>query len=80
MLLDLHDGHVQQRELELDDPVVDRRALMGAVDALNDRYGRSTIAVASAGLAGSRRPWVMRQDLKTPCYTTSWDDMPVARA
>ena len=56
---------------------------MGAVDALNDRYGRSTVALASAGPVGSaseRRGWLMRQELRTPDYTTRWADLPTARA
>ena len=53
---------------------------MSTVDALNDRYGRSTVGVASAVLHGAKRAWVMKQELRTPCYTTSWPDMPIARA
>lgn len=35
---------------------------------------------ASAGLAGDKRAWAMKQERRTPGYTTCWDDMPVARA
>ena len=80
MLLDLQDRGIEQAELALDDSVTDRSRLMGTVDALNDRYGRSTVGVASAGVHGARRTWVMKQELRTPCYTTAWSDMPVARA
>ena len=50
------------------------------LDKLNDRYGRGTVLVASAGLEGKKRSWSMRQNLLTPQYTTSWDDLPVAVA
>ena len=80
MLLDLQAGDVEQGELDLGEPGADRTQLMGTIDALNNRYGRSTVALASAGLAGSRRAWVMRQELKTPDYTTRWADLPTARA
>ena len=80
MLLDLQAGDVEQGELELGEPGADQTQLMGTIDALNNRYGRSTVALASAGLAGSRRAWVMRQELKTPDYTTRWADLPTARA
>lgn len=80
MLLELQDRSVRQEELELDETSADRSKLMGALDTLNDRYGRSTVGLASAGLAGPKRSFVMRQERKTPEYTTRWADMPVARA
>lgn len=36
--------------------------------------------MASAGLAGNRRAWSMKQERRTPGYTTCWDDLAVARA
>ncbi|WPB58660.1 Y-family DNA polymerase [Xylophilus sp. GOD-11R] len=79
-LLDLQDGTVEQGELELDDGVEDRGGLMKAVDVLNQRYGRGTVAMASAGLDGSRRRWVMKAERRTPDYTTCWDSMPLVIA
>jgi DNA polymerase V len=35
---------------------------MGALDSLNQRYGRGTVHMASAGLAGDRRAWSMNQE------------------
>ena len=80
MLLDLQDGDIEQCELDLDDPGADRSRLMTTMDALNMRYGRGSVQLASAGLAGDARRWAMRQALKTPDYTTRWSDMPRARA
>lgn len=80
MLLDVQDGAVDQGELDLDEPEADRGQLMAALDTLNMRYGRGTVQVASAGTAGDRRLWAMRQEMKTPNYTTSWADMPRAMA
>ena len=81
MLLDLQSDTVQQGELDLqDDEVPDRSRLMSTLDSLNRRYGRGTVLMASAGLAGDRRAWSMKQERKTPGYTTSWADMAVARA
>ena len=81
MLLDLQDQAVAQGELDLeDDGAEDRGRLMGVIDRLNDRYGRGTISLAGAGIqAGPRRGWEMRQERRTPNYTISWDDLPVAR-
>lgn len=80
MLLDLAESSREQHELDLDEPPEDRGSLMSAMDQLNRRYGRGTVFVASAGTAGPRRRWAMKQDLKTPNYTTDWNDLPIARA
>ena len=53
---------------------------MGTIDALNGWYGRSTVVLASAGLASDKRRWVMKQELKTPDHTTRGADLPTARA
>ena len=80
MLLDLQDGDIEQRELELEPESVAHGQLMSALDKLNDRYGRDTVVLASAGLKGPQRDFEMRQDLLTPQYTTKWADLPVAKA
>ena len=81
MLMDLQPETVQQGELDLEaDDVPQRDTLMKALDGLNDRYGRGTVHMASAGLAGDRRVWAMKQERRTPGYTTCWADMPVVRA
>ena len=81
MLLDLQPDSVQQGELELDaDDVPERGLLMQALYGLNDRYGKGTVHMASAGLAGDKRLWSMKQERRTPGYTTCWADMPIARS
>ena len=81
MLLELQPESRHQGELALgNDEAEDRSALMGTLDKLNDRYGRGTLKLASEGLAGDKRTWAMRQERRTPHYTTMWDDVPVARA
>jgi DNA polymerase V len=81
MLLDLAPAGRVQGELALDGDVRDehRERLMTAMDTLNDRYGKGTLHVACTG-ASNPREWSMRQDRKTPNYTTAWGDVPVARA
>lgn len=66
MLLDLEGPEVNQAELDLDEPGADRAPLMGAVNALNDRYGRSTVGLASAGLAGTKRRFEMKRERGRP--------------
>jgi DNA polymerase V len=81
MLLDLQPLAQQQGELDLeDDRSEDRTKLMGALDSLNQRFGRGTVRMASAGLAGDKRQWSMKQERRTPGYTTRWADIPVVRA
>jgi DNA polymerase V len=58
----------------------DRTMLMATLDDINRRFGRGALQLASSGLDGERRPWSMRQERRTPRYTTSWDEMPVVRA
>jgi DNA polymerase V len=85
ILMDLQDASVLQHELSLDDAPAaavsaGRDAVMRAMDRINDRYGRGTMLVAASGLGGDQRSWTMKQQWRTPQYTTCWDDMPVARA
>jgi DNA polymerase V len=70
MLLDLQPDTVRQAELDLqDDAVQDGGRLMTALDGLNQRYGRGTVIMASAGLAGDRRVWSMKG------FLCSWCDL-----
>ena len=81
MLLELQPNTVLQAELDLQrDEAPDRSGLMAAMDDLNQRYGRGTVQMASSGLGGDRRAWAMKQERRTPGYTTCWADMPVVRA
>jgi len=80
MLLDLQDGGIEQGELDLEPEPAAQGKLMGTLDRLNDRYGRGTVVLASAGLKGPQRDFEMRQNLLTPQYTTRWADLPVAKA
>lgn len=80
MLLDLQDAAVEQLELGLESDSHSSDKLMETMDQLNDRFGRGTLKVASAGTQGKERSWSMRQMLLTPAYTTRWEDLPVAKA
>lgn len=47
--------------------------LMQAIDGLNTRYGRGTVKVSTGGM---HTEWQMRQERKSPDYTTDWDAVP----
>jgi DNA polymerase V len=76
MLLELQDSSYEQIELDLEqDSTTDRSKLMTALDIVNQRFGKGTLHMASAGMAGDKRAWSMKQERRTPCYTTQWKDI-----
>ena len=60
--------------------MAERSALMAAIDNINVKFGKGVIRVASAGVGEKKREWQMRQELRTPRYTTCLAAIPVARA
>lgn len=46
--------------------------LMRVLDSINKRMGKKSIKLASEGF---KRPWKMKQENKSPCYTTKWDEL-----
>ncbi len=51
--------------------------LMELLDDINQRYGSHTIKLAAEGYS---KTWKMRSEMRSPCYTTRWDDLPIIRA
>lgn len=47
-------------------------ALMTAMDSINRKMGKESIKLASEGFT---RPWKMRQENKSPSYTTNWNEI-----
>lgn len=82
MLLDLSPAQRCQQELALEQEPQssEHEKLMRALDAINLRFGRGTLQLASAGLEGEGRLWTMRQERKTPRYTTHWEELALVRA
>ncbi|MGI4886462.1 MAG: Y-family DNA polymerase [Janthinobacterium lividum] len=53
-----------------------RAKLMGALDALNAKYGAGAVRVGAAvGPAGQPAPWGMRREAKSPAFTTDWGEL-----
>lgn len=79
MLMDLQSDTTEQLSLGLGSEEPETRTrLMQALDSINNRWGRGTLHLASAGTAGKLRTWEMKQERKTPGYTTQWEGLMVA--
>lgn len=87
-LLELQPAAVRQEELMLSsaeeaakaDERKGRQSLMSVLDAVNGRYGRGALTVGSSGACRTDKSWSMKQERRTPRYTTCWDEVPIARA
>ncbi|PLX51272.1 MAG: SOS mutagenesis and repair protein UmuC [Desulfobulbaceae bacterium] len=74
MLTDLGSRGRRQANLFMR-PAPQGPALMSALDQINRRWGRNTLHYGAEGIG---KPWSMRRDFKSPAYTTSWQELPVA--
>jgi DNA polymerase V len=54
----------------------DNTPLMQVMDRINDVWGRGTLHSAAEGV---QKAWTMKRELKSPGYTTRWDQLPVVR-
>ncbi len=52
------------------------RRLMQAIDAVNAQMGSGTLRYAAAGL-GQRQRWRTAFKMRSPAYTTNWEQLPV---
>lgn len=57
-----------------------RAELMATMDKVNDKYGRGSLHVAATKSVAVAKPWTMKQERRTPQYTTDWQAIPLARA
>ena len=74
MLSELVTGEAVQTDLFSQVQVsVKSSELMAAMDRINSKMGKESIKLASERF---KRPWKMRQENKSPSYTTSWEDVP----
>jgi DNA polymerase V len=70
--------HKSQRQLSLWEPTEERSdALMQTMDSINAQFGRGTLQFTAAGL---KKSWGMRQERRSPRWTTCWSELPIARA
>lgn len=83
ILQDLCSGTEQQGDLLFTDigTARDSSALMEAMDKINARFGKGVVHVASTGQTDQDESgWRMKQERRTPRYTTNLAEIPIARA
>ena len=84
MLMDLCSAtEHQQKDLLFDTTCIkrDQSQLMEAIDRINSRYGKATVYMASTGQTQTDESgWRMKQERRTPRYTTNLNEIPSARA
>ena len=88
MLVDLQPQGQQQGELDLFgdsqatpvEQTQESENLMGAIDALNRRFGRGAVTVASAVKQARHVEHAGRQERRSPRYTTRLDEIVTVRA
>jgi DNA polymerase V len=82
MLMELGDrGVVQGSLFDAPPPARDvrREKLMGVLDKANNKWGRGTMGIGSAGVK-QQRGWSMLRENLSPAYTTRWDELCAVRS
>ena len=72
ILLDLVPTTKVQGDLWEEPDTLKSKALMRAVDRLNEEFGRDTISIAASG---RKRPRGLKAEQRSPRYTTDWDEL-----
>ncbi len=72
MLMDLIPASLEQKHLFADSDPRPSDHLMGVVDRINQEHGPDTLFFGAQGVA---REWKMRCGLRSPRYTTQWDEL-----
>jgi DNA polymerase V len=80
LLTGLTSARERQPDLFSDGSGVDerRQRFMGAIDAINARWGRGTVSFALPARAA--RDWRMRRNFMSGRYTTCWGELAVVKA
>lgn len=65
----------QQTLFDNDEARAKSARVMAVMDAINRTWGRGTLRSAAIG---NLQSWRMRAEMRSPRYTTSWDELPVA--
>lgn len=73
MLLELIDRKPEQLHFFTPQQSEKSRYLITSVDAVNKRFGRDTLHLASRGIAPT---WTLARRMRSPAYATRWEDLP----
>ena len=76
MLLDLRQQGEFTDDLFAETQPVAAEKVMSVLDSINNRWGRGTMRPARVPVTPE---WGMKQELKSPNYTTRWDQLWTAR-
>ena len=74
ILSEISDQAIQQPDLF--SSADEQSDLMETIDSINGRFGKGAIKLAEDG---SRMRWAMRQETKSPGYTTDWDEIAICK-
>lgn len=77
MLFDLVPENRRQMSLFESPANTDNRAIMTALDKINQRYGKLTLRLGCMGMKKS--DWHMKQERRSPDYTTDWHELPIVK-
>jgi DNA polymerase V len=53
------------------------KTLMATIDTINHRLGRNSVFYAASGI---RRAWAMSASMRSPHFTTDWEQLPIINA
>ncbi|MEQ6290557.1 Y-family DNA polymerase [Vogesella sp. GCM10023246] len=76
VLMEISPAGRDQHDLFAPLPDPRRAALMAVMDSINHEFGRGTLRLVSEGL---HRGWAMRQEKRSPRWTTCWDELLLAK-
>lgn len=75
MLMGLSSAKERQFDMLSPRNEVQQEHLMKALDGVNKKYGTNSLFFAASGI---RREWKMMREMKSPHYTTNWQELPRA--
>lgn len=75
-LIEMSDCNHTQYDLFQPGQAINAEMLMQAMDKINTHHGRGALRIGSEGTV---QKWAMRQQYRSPSYTTHWRDVPVIK-
>lgn len=73
ILLDILPASFKQQDMFASGDMSKRENLMETIDKINAIKGKNSVFYCAEGI---EKKWKMRSNLRSPCYTTKWDELP----